>query len=89
MQEVLKAAADEKGEWYLPLDPEQVRRLQQRSLTAAQPQSSSHAAASLSARCSFSIAAQATLMRQAAADGVGQYIPGRHGNSRAVHFAHQ
>ncbi|WIA10009.1 hypothetical protein OEZ85_010221 [Tetradesmus obliquus] len=24
LQEVLKAAADEKGEWYLPLDPEQV-----------------------------------------------------------------
>jgi hypothetical protein len=25
VQEVLKAAADDKGEWYLPLDKEQVR----------------------------------------------------------------
>eukprot|EP00879_Flechtneria_rotunda_P027275 GHRR01029211.1.p2 GENE.GHRR01029211.1~~GHRR01029211.1.p2 ORF type:complete len:108 (-),score=24.41 GHRR01029211.1:569-892(-) len=25
VQEILKAGANEKGEWYLPLDPEQVR----------------------------------------------------------------
>jgi hypothetical protein len=41
LQEVLKAAADDKGEWYLPLDKEQVGAQQQQQQQQQRSSSSS------------------------------------------------